>query len=55
MGADEGEIFMSRIKLIMHIMLIIKIILFFVYNNRYVVTLCTRWWAEGASMGDLMP
>ena len=31
----------------------IKLIISF--NDRYVVTLCTHWWAAGASVGDLMP
>ncbi len=39
----------------MHIMFNNSIILIIAFNNRCVVTLCTSWWAAGASMGDSMP
>ena len=39
----------------MQIIYINYIILIIAFNDRYIVTLCTHWWAAGASMGDSMP
>jgi hypothetical protein len=65
-GDDEGQCkgielnIWERVKmkfcivLLIYIICIIYIILIIAFHARYVVTSCTRWWAAGASMGDLM-